>query len=105
MQNKWYDSYFKKVKKLPILNQKQIEELFVEIKNWSKKARNKLAESHLRYVVDFIEKLDRKDYEMLDLIQKWNVYLFDIIDSYVDFKIPFSIALEEGLIKYFNNLS
>lgn len=74
--------YLNEIEKNEKLSIEEENKLLMEIKKWSKKARKKLASVYMEFVVSIAKKYTQNSSELLNLIQKWNEWLFKAIDAY-----------------------
>lgn len=77
------DRYFKEIAKLPLLSHKETMELFGKIKKGDKKAREKLINSNLRFVVYIAKKYwNSSVMSFEDLIQEGNCGLLRAVEGF-----------------------
>ena len=80
--NELLTSYFKSISKYPIYNSEEQIELAKKVKNGDKKAREKLINSNLRFVITCAKKYVGQGVPLIDLINSGNYGLIQSIDHY-----------------------
>ncbi len=89
--------------KLKVLNQNEMNDLFIELKNGNKKAKSTLIEGNLKLVLSILRKYQNKCDNMDDLFQIGVVGLIKAIDNFdLSFGVRFStyaVLMIEGEIK------
>lgn len=76
------EEYFKELEKLPLISKETFDKLWKLSKKGDKKAKQKLIESHLRYVLPVAKKYYRPGVDLLDLIEEGNLGLMHAIEKY-----------------------
>lgn len=61
--------YFRDVSRVPLLTPEEEVELTTKVKNGDEKAKNKLIESNLRFVISVAKQYQNKGIPLVDLIQ------------------------------------
>ena len=74
--------YLAEITQFPILSIEDELELFNELANGNEKARQKIIESNLRYVVAFAKQFVNKRAKLADLINEGNIGLMSAIDKF-----------------------
>lgn len=80
------DAYFNEVRRIPLLTEKEERELVLQYKNGAsererEKAKNKLVESNLRFVISIAKKLGTPE-TFLDLVSEGNIGLIKAIEKF-----------------------
>ncbi len=74
--------YMKELNKLPLISHEEEVELFKKIKKGDKRARNKMIESNLRFVVKIAKKYQNQGLPLADLINEGNIGLMTALDKF-----------------------
>jgi RNA polymerase primary sigma factor len=74
--------YMKELNKLPLITHEEEVELFNKIKKGDLRARNKMIESNLRFVVKIAKKYQNQGLPLADLIDEGNIGLMTALDKY-----------------------
>ena len=74
--------YMKELNKLPLITHEEEVELFNKIKKGDLRARNKMIESNLRFVVKIAKKYQNQGLPLSDLIDEGNIGLMTALDKY-----------------------
>ncbi len=74
--------YMKELNKLPLITHEEEVELFKKIKKGDLRARNKVIESNLRFVVKIAKKYQNQGLPLDDLINEGNIGLMTAIDKF-----------------------
>ena len=74
--------YMKELNKLPLITHEEEIELFKKIKKGDLRARNKVIESNLRFVVKIAKKYQNQGLPLDDLINEGNIGLMTAIDKF-----------------------
>ncbi len=74
--------YMKELNKLPLISHEEEVELFNKIKKGDKRARNKMIESNLRFVVKIAKKYQNQGLPLADLINEGNIGLMTALDKF-----------------------
>lgn len=75
------NAYLEEISKKTILSIEEEYDLILEAKNGSLKAKNKLCESHLRFVVSVAKQYQNQGLELVDLINEGNLGLLKSIED------------------------
>ena len=80
------DAYFNEVRRIPLLTEKEERELVLQYKNGAsekerEKAKNKLVESNLRFVISIAKKLGTPE-TFLDLVSEGNIGLIKAVEKF-----------------------
>lgn len=80
------DAYFNEVRRIPLLTEKEEYELVLQYKNGTtererEKAKNKLVESNLRFVISIAKKLGTPE-TFLDLVSEGNIGLIKAVEKF-----------------------
>lgn len=80
------DAYFNEVRRIPLLTEKEERELVLQYKNGTtererEKAKNKLVESNLRFVISIAKKLGTPE-TFLDLVSEGNIGLIKAVEKF-----------------------
>lgn len=80
------DAYFNEVRRIPLLSEKEERELVLQYKNGAsekerEKAKNKLVESNLRFVISIAKKLGTPE-TFLDLVSEGNIGLIKAVEKF-----------------------
>ena len=76
------DLYFSCISKIPLLTAEEERELATLAKKGDIKAKKKLIESNLRFVVKIAKKFNHRGLSLSDLIQEGNIGLIESIDKF-----------------------
>lgn len=83
--------YFREIKKMPELSEKEIKQLWKKARKKDKKAQKKLVEANLRLVIPLAKKYFRHGLDFLDLIEEGNMGLMRAVEKFnPNRKIQFS---------------
>ncbi|MGD1821172.1 MAG: sigma-70 family RNA polymerase sigma factor [Pleomorphochaeta sp.] len=74
--------YMKELNKLPLISHEEEVELFKKIKKGDLRARNKVIESNLRFVVKIAKKYQNQGLPLDDLINEGNIGLMTALDKF-----------------------
>ncbi|NCD04950.1 MAG: RNA polymerase sigma factor RpoD/SigA [Spirochaetia bacterium] len=74
--------YMKELNKLPLITHEEEVELFRKIKKGDLRARNKMIESNLRFVVKIAKNYQNQGLPLADLIDEGNIGLMTAIEKY-----------------------
>ncbi len=74
--------YMKELNKLPLITHEEEVELFNKIKKGDLRARNKMIESNLRFVVKIAKKYQNQGLPLADLIDEGNIGLMTALEKY-----------------------
>lgn len=74
--------YMKELNKLPLISHEEEIELFKKIKKGDLRARNKVIESNLRFVVKIAKKYQNQGLPLDDLINEGNIGLMTALDKF-----------------------
>ncbi len=74
--------YMKELNKLPLISHEEEVELFQKIKQGNQRARNKVVESNLRFVVKVAKKYQNQGLPLADLIDEGNIGLMTALDKF-----------------------
>lgn len=74
--------YMKELNKLPLISHEEEVELFKKIKKGDLRARNKMIESNLRFVVKIAKKYQNQGLPLADLIDEGNIGLITALEKY-----------------------
>ena len=80
--NEVLSSYLKSIDKIPLLSYEEEYELALKAKNGDKKAREKLINSNLRFVVSVAKKFRGQGMPLEDLINEGNIGLMTAVDKF-----------------------
>jgi len=74
--------YMKELNKLPLISHEEETELFKKIKKGDLRARNKIVEANLRFVVKIAKKYQNQGLPLDDLINEGNIGLMTALDKF-----------------------
>ena len=77
-----YKAFLAEIKKIPILTNEEEKELLYEAKKGNKKARDKLVNSNLRFVVKVVNNFVGRGVPPIDLVQEGSIGLIDAVKSF-----------------------
>ena len=80
--NEVLSTYLKTIDKIPLLTYDEEYELALKAKNGDKKAREKLINSNLRFVVSVAKKFRGQGMPLEDLINEGNIGLMTAVDKF-----------------------
>ena len=102
------DAYFNEVRRIPLLTEKEEYELVLQYKNGTtererEKAKNKLVESNLRFVISIAKKLGTPE-TFLDLVSEGNIGLIKAVEKFdVDKKCHLITYALSWIVAYIKN--
>ncbi len=74
--------YLKEINRIPLLSRDEETELAIAAKNGDKRAKDKIVNSNLRFVVNIAKKYQNKGLEITDLISEGNLGLLTAIEKF-----------------------
>ena len=80
--NEVLSTYLKSIEKIPLLSYEEEYDLALKAKSGDKKAREKIANANLRFVVSVAKKYRGQGLALEDLINEGNIGLLTAIDKY-----------------------
>lgn len=74
--------YLKEINRIPLLSREEETELALAAKNGNKRAKDKIVNANLRFVVNIAKKYQNKGLEITDLISEGNIGLLTAIEKF-----------------------